>query len=120
MYKISEVSNIGTFDQKTVGLTLYVAWSTDHSIIWLTANKAGVLENLFLSLIFTSEISEGVDDDTKDQIEDDNDDDEEERKVVYYTSEEETVLQIHGISTHAKILQDLKRIQDFSWVKKGH
>lgn len=42
----------------------------------ITANKAGVLENLLFLLFFRTQISKGVNDDTENEVEDDNDDDE--------------------------------------------
>lgn len=44
-------------------------------------------------LLLTPQISESVDDDTKDEVEDDNDDNEEEEEVVYHTGYEQRLLQ---------------------------
>ena len=48
----------------------------------LTADEARVLDDLFLLLLLRPQIREGVDDDTKNQVENDDDDDEEEDHVV--------------------------------------
>ena len=47
-----------------------------------TTNEARVFEHFLLCLVFASEVSKGVDDDTKNEVEDDNDDNEEEEKIV--------------------------------------
>ena len=47
--------------------------------IKLTTNKTSIFEYFFLLLFFTSEISECIDDDTKNEVQNDNDDDEEEQ-----------------------------------------
>ena len=44
----------------------------------LTAYKTGVFKNFFFLLLLTSQVGEGVDNDTKDEVEYDNDDNEEE------------------------------------------
>ena len=44
----------------------------------LTTNEACIFENFLLLLLFASEVSECINDDTKDEIENDNDDNEEE------------------------------------------
>ena len=45
-------------------------------------DEASVLDDLFFVCFLCSEISEGINDDTKDEVEDDNDDHEEEEHVV--------------------------------------
>ena len=45
-------------------------------------DEAGVLDDLFFVGFLCSEISEGINDDTKDEVEDDDDDHEEEEHVV--------------------------------------
>ena len=47
-----------------------------------TADEAGILDDLLLVILLCPEISEGVDDDTKNQVKDYNDDHEEEEHVV--------------------------------------
>ena len=47
-----------------------------------TADEAGILDDLLLVILLCSEICEGVDDDTKNKVEDYNDDYEEEEHVV--------------------------------------
>jgi len=58
----------------------------------LTANEAGVFENLFLLLFLTAQVCECVDDDAEYQIENDNDDNEEEQKVVDDTCKKQRLL----------------------------
>ena len=50
----------------------------------LTTNEAGGLQHLFFFLFLASEVCKGVDDHTKDQVEDDDDDHEEEEQVVHH------------------------------------
>ena len=47
-----------------------------------STNKAGVLDNFFFIIFFSSEISKCVNDDTKDKIEDNNDDNKEEEHII--------------------------------------
>ena len=55
----------------------------------LTADETRILDYLLFLLFLWSEVGEGVDDDTKDEVEDDNDDDEEEQHVVDHTRREQ-------------------------------
>ena len=52
-------------------------------LVLLTAYKTSIFEDFLLLLLFTPEICESVDDDTKDEIEHNNDDNEEEQKVIH-------------------------------------
>ena len=58
-----------------------------------TANEASVLQNLFLLLLFTPQVSKCVDDDTEDQVENDDDDNEEEEHVINHSGTECRLLQ---------------------------
>lgn len=51
-------------------------------ILKLTTNEARSLQNLFFLLLFASQVSKGINDDTKDEVKDDDDDHEEEEQVV--------------------------------------
>lgn len=53
-------------------------------LISLTADEAGSLQDFFFLLFFTPQVSKGVDDNTKDEVEDNDDDHEEEQQVVYH------------------------------------
>jgi hypothetical protein len=57
-----------------------------------TANKAGVFQDCFFLLLFTPQIGESVNDDTKDQVQYNNDHDEEEEQVVHHSSYEQCFL----------------------------
>lgn len=73
--------------------TLYV--STERLCIELrmcTANEAGILQNLFLLLFFTSQVGKCVNDDTKDEVQHNNNDNEEEQKVIHNSSNKERLL----------------------------
>ena len=60
----------------------------------LTTDEARILQLFFLMVFLCSEISKGVDDDTKDEVlEDDNDDQEEEGEVVEHSEKEQWLLQ---------------------------
>lgn len=48
----------------------------------LTTDKAGSLQDFLFLLFFTPQVSESVNDDTKDEVEDNDDDHEEEQQVV--------------------------------------
>ena len=58
--------------------------STDQ-VSSLTADKAGSLQDFFFHLYFTPQVSKGVDDNTKDEVEDNDDDHKEEQQVVYHS-----------------------------------
>lgn len=47
-----------------------------------TTDETGCLENFFFLLLLTSEVSKGVNDHTKNQVQNDNNDDEEEEEVI--------------------------------------
>lgn len=51
-----------------------------------TTDETGGFQNLLLPLFLTSQVSKGVDDDTKDKVKNDDDDDEKEQKVVNHSS----------------------------------
>lgn len=53
-----------------------------------TTNETGVFEYQLLLLFFTSQISKGINDDTKNEIEYNNDDNEEEQQVINDTGSE--------------------------------
>lgn len=50
-----------------------------------TTNEASGFQYLLLPLLLTPQVSEGVDDDTKDEVKNDDDNDEEEQKVVNHS-----------------------------------
>ena len=54
-------------------------------------DEAGILDDLLLVILLGSEIGEGVDDDSKYEVEDDDDDNEEEEDVVEDPDHEERV-----------------------------
>lgn len=56
------------------------------------AHEAGVLQDQFLLLLFTSQIGECVDDDTENEIQHDDYHNEEEQQIVDDTSNEQTFL----------------------------
>lgn len=58
----------------------------------LTTNKTGGLQDLFLLLFLTPQISKGVNNDPKDEVEDDDNDNEEEEEVVDNSSREQGLL----------------------------
>lgn len=58
-----------------------------------TADEAGCLENFFLLLLLTSEVSKGVNDHTEDQVKNDDDDNEEEEEVINHPGGEQGLLQ---------------------------
>lgn len=60
---------------------------------FLTTDEAGGLEDLLFLLFLTTQVSEGVDDDTKDQVEYDDDDDEVEEEIVDDSGWEQWLLQ---------------------------
>jgi len=51
----------------------------------LTADEASGLQDFFFLLFFTPQVSKGVDDYTKNEVEDNDDDHEEEQQVVYHS-----------------------------------
>lgn len=55
---------------------------TDH-LSSLTTDEAGCLQHFLFLLLFTPQVGKGVDDNTKDEVEDNDDDHEEEQQVVY-------------------------------------
>ena len=56
------------------------------------ANEARVSQDFLLGLFLRTEISERIDDDTKDHVEDDDDDDEVEEEVVDHADHEQWLL----------------------------
>lgn len=61
-------------------------------VIRHTANKASVLQNQLLLLLFRSEIGKCVYDDTKDEIKDYNDQDEEEQEIIHNSGDKQRLL----------------------------
>jgi hypothetical protein len=68
--------------------TLY---SLDFNIV-LTADEASIFEYQFLLLLFASQVCKGVNDDTKNKVQDNNDDNEEEQQVINNSSHKEGFL----------------------------
>lgn len=64
---------------------------------FLTTNKASIFKNFIFLLLFTPEIRECVDDDTKDEVQNDDDDNEEEQKIVDDTGNKQVLLQTKNI-----------------------
>lgn len=58
----------------------------------ITADEAGGFQNLLFLLLLTPQVSEGVYDDTEDEVEDDDDDHEEEEQVVYHSGGKQRLL----------------------------
>lgn len=58
----------------------------------ITADEAGGFQNLLFLLFLTPQVSEGVNDDTEDEVEDDDDDHEEEEQVVYHSGGKQRLL----------------------------
>ena len=56
-----------------------------------SANKARIFQRLFLLLLFRTEIREGVNDDTENEVQNDDDDNEEEEDVVENPDHEEGI-----------------------------
>jgi hypothetical protein len=71
-----------------VRLTQYLL---DFNIV-LTADEASILEYQFLLLLFASQVRKGVNDDTKNKVQDNNDDNEEEQQVINNSSHKEGFL----------------------------
>lgn len=57
-----------------------------------TTDETGGFQDLLLPLFLTSQVSEGVDDDTKDEVKNDNDYNEEEQEVVNHSGCEQRLL----------------------------
>lgn len=57
-----------------------------------TTYKTSIFEYLFLLSLFTSQISECINDDTKDEVKNNNNNNEEEEQVVHYPCEKEWLL----------------------------
>ena len=69
------------------------------SLQWdYTTGKTGILQDLFFLLFLAPQVSKGVDDDTKDQVEDDNDHHEEEDHVVDHSSSKHGFLKATGLN----------------------
>lgn len=68
-----------------------------------TADETGGFQDLLLPLLLASQVSEGVDDDTKDEVEYDDDHHEEEQKVVNHSGCKQRLLRcpVSG-KTHRK------------------
>lgn len=58
----------------------------------LTTNKTSGLQDLFLLLFLTPQISKGVNNDPKDEVEDNDNDNEEEEEVIDNSSREQGLL----------------------------
>lgn len=73
-----------------VMLDFNVLLKTNSSIIKSTSikstNEARALQNQLLLLLLRSQVSESVNDDTKNEIQNDNNDDEEEEQVINHTT----------------------------------
>lgn len=63
-----------------MSLKLFYQWINS-----LTTDEAGGLQNFFFLLFFTPQVGKGVDDHTKDEVENNDDDHEEEQQVVYHS-----------------------------------
>ncbi len=61
-----------------------------------TTNKACVFQDLLFLLFLAPEVSERVDDHTKDEVQNDNNDDEEKQQVVNNSSHKQWFLQIYS------------------------
>ena len=59
-----------------------------------TTDETGGFQDLLLPLFFTSQVSEGVDDNTKDEVKNDDDNDEEEQKVVNHPGRKQRLLDV--------------------------
>lgn len=59
-----------------------------------TADETGGFKNLLLPLFLTPQVSEGVDDDTKDEVKNDDDNNEEEQKVVNHSGSKQRLLHV--------------------------
>lgn len=57
-----------------------------------TADETGCFQDLLFPLFLTSQVSEGVDDDAKDEVKNNDDDDEEEQKVVNHSGRKQRLL----------------------------
>lgn len=57
-----------------------------------TTDETGGFQDLLLPLFLTSQVSEGVDDDTKDKVKNNDDNDEEEQEVVNHSGCKERLL----------------------------
>lgn len=57
-----------------------------------TTDKAAGFQNLFFPLLLTPQVGKGIDNNTKDEVEDDNDDHEEKQKVINNSGCEEWFL----------------------------
>lgn len=62
----------------------------------LTTDEASGLEDLLFLLLLAAEVSKGVDDHPKDEVQDNDDDDEEEQEVIYHPGWEEGLLHSKG------------------------
>lgn len=61
-----------------------------------TADETGGFQNFFLPLFLTSQVSKGVDDNTKYEVEHDDNDDKEEQKVIHYPGSKQRFLDRPG------------------------
>lgn len=80
-----------------------------HWLCNLTTDETGRLQHFLFLLFFTPQISKGVDNDTKDQIEDNNDDHEEEQQVINYSGSEQRLLKSEENTVKGKQM----KYQDF-------
>lgn len=69
--------------------------TTDCCTTNLTADETCGLEDLFFSLLLTSQVSKRVNDDTKDEIQHNDDHQEEEQKIIHDTCSEQMLLEAH-------------------------
>lgn len=57
-----------------------------------TADETGGFQDLLLPLFLTPQVSKGVNDNTKNEVQNDDDDDEEEQKVINYSGSKQRLL----------------------------
>lgn len=83
----------------------------DEKSAKVTADEARVLDDFLFLLFLWSEVSEGVDDDTKDEVEDNDDDDEEKQHVVDHTGREQPLAvggRAKNVADSTPVTQSLK------------
>lgn len=68
----------------------------DYQSLLLTTNKACVSQILILGILLAPEVGKGVNNDTKDEVEDDDVDQEEEHEIVQNTAKEIGILWVGG------------------------
>lgn len=77
--------------RKNISESKYI--SIISQICNLTTDEAGCLQDFFFLLFFTPQVSEGVNNYTKDEVEDDDNDHEEEQHVIYHSSCKQRLLE---------------------------